>query len=532
MARVRSNKRTFRIRDGNISDVYTFVENLLERKDVSKQTASETLLVFEALMQKLVDWGLDEETDLDIEGAERLGDFRIKIGFEERMFAPDDTSEGTIEDRILDAHDDKIDYSYHSGYNIISISVSRSRRTSLFACAIAFACAVVVYIPLSYFLDVNEQQDLLTNYFFPIEKLYTNAMLMIGAPMTFFSLLKNMTDTYVVAQRSSKVRRLQARTIATSVLATLLAFVAFSIFGVLYTGQEGSLSAFSGTLTQSFEEFIDSIVPSSIFKPFESISPIPLMVVALLCTYALCSAGKYFDSLRHAMMACYTLFSRMLHVVIAALPLFCFVAIMDVLLDSGLSGIIELLLYFAVVYFGFVVLFASYAIRLRAHGIKVTPFVNKLGPLLRENVKIGSVINAAPYNIRFCVRTFKMNRSMLERNMPVLAEINLDGNCFILMMFTLVFVYVSGTPVSWLDLIGLALLVLFLSFGAPNQPGSILIGTLIILMYMNSLYLLCAAIYSEAFLGIMQNLINVIGDIVMVAIEDSKEKKAAAEETS
>ena len=139
MFKRKTNRCSFRIQEGHFGDAYAYVKNLLARRDVSDEMAKEALLVFEALMQKLVDWGLDEETDLDIEGAEKLGDFRIKIGFEERMFAPDDTSEGTIEDRILDAHDDKIDYSYHSGYNIISISVSRSRRTSLFACAIAFA---------------------------------------------------------------------------------------------------------------------------------------------------------------------------------------------------------------------------------------------------------------------------------------------------------------------------------------------------------------------------------------------------------
>ena len=172
----------------------------------------------------------------------------------------------------------------------------------------------------------------------------------------------------------------------------------------------------------------------------------------------------------------------------------------------------------------FLVLFVSYAVRLRAHGIKVIPFMRKLGPLLRENASIGSAIDATPYNIRYCVKTFKMKRAMLERNLPVLAEINLDGNCFILMMFTLTFVFISGMEVPLLNFIGLGLLVLFLSFGAPNQPGSILIGTLIILMYFKSIDLLCAAIYSEAFLGIAQNLINVIGDIVMVAIEDSKEK--------
>lgn len=246
------------------------------------------------------------------------------------------------------------------------------------------------------------------------------------------------------------------------------------------------------------------------------------MALALLCTYALCSSGKYFNTLRHATMACYTLFSRMLYIVIAALPVFCLLAIMDVLLDSGFVNLLEIVAYFVVCGLGILLLFASYAVRLRVHGVRVVPFVRKLVPLVRENIRIGSAIDAAPYNIRYCSKAFDMNRGMLNRSLPVLAEINLDGNCFLLMFFSLAFVYATGTELSWFSFIGLAVLVLFLSLGAPNQPGGILIGMLIITMYLNTPEVVCAAIYLEAFFGIAQNAINVIGDIVMMAIDDGK----------
>ena len=500
---------------------------MLTRKDVNDEVAKETLLIFEALIQKLIDWGLDENTDLEITGKERLGDFRLRIGFEGKIFSPDVDAEDSIEDMLLKAHDDKLDYSYHLGYNVISIYVGRSYRSSTLICLIATLCAVIVYLPLNLLIDKSEQLNLLNNYVFPLEMLYGNAMLMVGAPMTFFSLLKNLTDTYIVSQRSSDVRRTQMQTIGTSAFAILLAFVAFFIMSIALSSLEGASASLSGSVNRSFADVVTSLVPPSIFEPFESISPIPLMFVALLCTYALCSSGKYFDSLRHAMMACYTLFSRMLHVIIAALPLFCFLAIMDVLLDEGLEGGFLDLIFIACIYLGIILLLATYLIRLRAHGIKVIPFMRKLIPLIRENVTIGSAIDAAPYNIRYCAKTFKMDRTMLERNLPVLAEVNLDGNCFILMSLTLMFIFVTNTELPLFSFVGLAALVLFLSLGAPNQPGSILIGTLIITMYLNASDVVCMAIFSEAFLGIAQNLINVIGDIVMVAIDDSKNKARA-----
>ena len=530
MRRGKKNQRRFRIREGNFADAYAFANELLTRKDISKETALETLLVFEALLQKLVDSGVDENTDLRISGLDKLGDFRIKIMFEGPMFVPDYDTTDSIEDRILSGHDDRIDCSYYSGCNTITISVSRRNR-SLFSCAIAFLCAIVVYLPLSCLLDADAQKELLTGYVFPVENMYTNAMLMIGAPMTFFSLLKNLTNTYVMAQINSGLRQLQARTLITSALAIVLAFAVFVVMVIplsnIETGLYGSAIVSSETLSTSFSDVAGAIVTPSIFEPFEAVSPVPLMVVALLCTYALCSAGKFFDPLRHAMMACYTLFSRMLHVTIAALPLFFFLAMLDVLLEDGMVAIIELFAYIAAASLGVLLLFGTYAVRLRANGIKVIPFVRDLIPLLRENLRIGSVINAAPYNTRYCAKNMKMSRSMLERNLPLLAEINLDGNCFLLMFFALAFSFVMGKYLTWVNIVGLGLLVLLLSLGAPNQPGSILIGMLILTTYLNSSNALCTAIYLEAFFGSTQNLINVIGDIVMVAIEDKKEKALA-----
>ena len=523
----KKDQQSFQIRDGNFEDAYTFVETLLTRRDINTQTASESLLVFEALMQELIDWGLDESMTLDISGTDKLGDLSIKIGFEGKVFTPYVDGENSIEDRILRAHDDKLDFSYRSGYNVINISVSRTYHTSLLACAVATALAIGIYIPMHMQASPEWEANLLNNYIFPLEKLFTNAMLMVGAPMTFFSLLKNLTDTYVISQRGSGLQRLQSKTLLTSILAIALAFVAAFLYGFPFAHMRESASLIGGSIDRSFYDVVVSLMPPSIFEPFESISPVPLMGVALLVTYALCSTGKHFDTLRQGMMACYALFSRMLRVVMAGLPLFCFIAIMDVLLDSGLSVIIEIAGFLIAINLSVVLLFISYAIRLRARGIAVKPFVKKLIPLLHENVKIGSAINATPYNIRYCAKNYKMDRTLLERNMPVLAQINLDGNCFIIMLFALGFLFTRNMNVSWLGLIGIALLILLLSLGAPNQPGSILIGTLIVTMYLNSYDMLCAAICSEAFLGSAQNIVNVIGDIVAAAIEDETTKSKA-----
>ena len=98
------------------------------------------------------------------------------------------------------------------------------------------------------------------------------------------------------------------------------------------------------------------------------------------------------------------------------------------------------------------------------------------------------------------------------------------------MMISLLIIICSGTSIVLWEYVLIAMLVVFLSFGAPNQPGSILIGTIIIINYLNVPRLIPVAIYCEVLLGTVQNLVNVVGDIVMVSIESAKNQKKTKEQ--
>ncbi len=55
-----------------------------------------------------------------------------------------------------------------------------------------------------------------------------------------------------------------------------------------------------------------------------------------------------------------------------------------------------------------------------------------------------------------------------------------------------------------------------------------MIGMLIITFYLQADELISIAIFAEAFFGSIQNIINVLGDIVTVAIEEQKHQKQPA----
>ena len=171
-----------------------------------------------------------------------------------------------------------------------------------------------------------------------------------------------------------------------------------------------------------------------------------------------------------------------------------------------------------------IVLVLFYAVWLGAMGINPFLFMKKLGPLLKENVIINSTIEAVPFNIRYCITKFGFDRKRAEHVLPMLAQINLDGNCFIITLIALMLMFTTGSGNTWFDVIIVGTVVFFLSLGAPNQPGSILIGLLVILSYMEAMDLISLAIYAEAIFGAMLSATNAAGDIVTLAITDKYEK--------
>ena len=253
-------------------------------------------------------------------------------------------------------------------------------------CALGTILAILAYIPISMYLSADQQITLDLRMINPLIKLFANAMLMVGTPVTLFSLIKNLTDIYIISEKNSSGRKLQMKTFATSIISILLAFITSLFLVVFLNSQEGYLGT-KGTFSKgmSFSNFLSSIVPSSIFEPFDTYMPFPIIIVALLITYALCSVGKHFDVVHKIINVCYTLFSRMLNVIMFTLPFFCFLSILAALMANGYTNLFLIVEFVALGLISLVVMIIFYMVRLLIGRVKIRNFVKHLPPLIWEN---------------------------------------------------------------------------------------------------------------------------------------------------
>ena len=521
-----SNRKNNEIRIGTTAEDFRegrrFIVDMLRKKRVAKTVISELLLVFEALFHEISEQGYGGNQELELSVYTRFTETVVGIRFAGRMFLFEREGDEISPDRrMLKAYADRLDYNYHSGVNRITIIARRSRANVILFSLMAVLLAAAAYALTARIENVQSIKLLHESVIVPLERVFANSMLMVGAPVTFLSLLNNMTDAYVVSSVSSDARRLQKRTFLTSASAVVLATVSAFIINMNVTSENGYLSDYPiKSISARIAELIESLVSPDIFTPFETVSPFPIIVLAGLMTYAFCASGKYFRSLKNAVKAAYVLFSKMLSVVMYTLPLFFVLALFDLFLTYGYKTLLVIPVYGLLAVAGLPLLLIMYYLRLKLGHVKIRSFMSGLGGFLKENISINSAIDAVPFNVRYCTRVYGMDRKRLEEALPVLAQINLDGNCYIITMVSVLVLLQNGHGANWFEVAMIGLLVFMLSLGAPNQPGSCLIGFVIILNYLNAFNLLPFAIIGEVVFGGLLNLINVTGDLVTVSVDD------------
>ena len=519
----------------NFDVIHDHVIRLLKLANIDDASQSETVLVFEALYNDMIARGIPKDTPITVWKSGYFGSVNIRIQFKGKLYVPSSGADAAIsvEQRIMTTFGDRIEQRYHDGSNYLTLVAKRSSPMGARNIAITAALAVIAFLVITSIFDSSEQQETIREGMFQLEMLFTKAMLSIGAPVTFFSLLRNLTNMYILREGDSLMRTIQVRALVSSAISVVLAIgaaiaVQFPMRLIYFGGTVKLGDILPGTLDVNVEvslrEMFQSIVSSNIFEPFETFSPFPIIVIAILASYALCSAGNYFEGIKQVVDGCYVLFSKMLTVVMYMLPFFFFTALIEGMLREGPGAVLYALGMTVCVPVCMILLVLFYAVRLGIKGIRPFPFIKKMGSMLKENMIINSTIEAVPFNTRYCITKYGFDRKRSERVLPLLAQINLNGNCFIITLIALMLMFTTGSGISWLDVAMVGLVIFFLSLGAPNQPGSILIGLIVIFSYMNALDIIALAIYSEAIFGSLLSAANAAGDIVTVAITDKLEE--------
>ncbi|MBQ0018213.1 MAG: cation:dicarboxylase symporter family transporter [Clostridiales bacterium] len=523
---MRLTRETIEVK-ANISEFDTVrkhVEERLAKAGVSDGLIYENILVLEEVFVRLVNHINDKNKVISIATYKRLSEVLINIEYDGARFALDFNSEDENDPgaAIINKFEDKISWEYQRKHNFITIQVESVSDSMFMRCILGVLLAVLVFLAMAALLSEEQRHVLLFDYVYKIEKMFGNAMFMISAPLTYLSLVCNLTDIRMYSTYKKGMAGLFAKVIGTSAITLFLSGIYYFLtICVITLNTDGYRIYYAGTpeLENSVMNILD-MVPEDLIGAFTDISPLPLLFIAIVSAAALTTMNKNFETMKEVNDAFYSFLCKFLEIIMMFLPIAVFFATLDLLLTEGMHGLKYQLIFILISYAGIAIMMLYYVLRLVKHGIKPFAFVRDTFPAMKENFKINSTINSIPYNERFLSKTFKIKIKLLDDEMPVFSKINLEGNCFILFFSGLTIQHAVGRNMTVPQILLMAVLVLVLSLGAPNHAGSILIGLLIIFSYIGvpsvniSIPILC-----EAILGKSITMINTFGNYVTVAID-------------
>ena len=252
----------------------------------------------------------------------------------------DDDAKSALEGLIMRSFADRVKYSHNRGMNKITISAVKSPYAFLYQTLSAIVLAVILGMLTKTFVPESAYTVLNANVLEPVRDVFMNALMIVVAPIVFFSLVNSVSQYGSI----SELGVLGVRTIFFfSVIKTIASATAVVIFYVMfYAG-----FPFSGVIESAGEavktaegsytvlSMIVNAVPKNFVEPFLRSNVLQLMILGVLCGIAIGMAGQYSKPLTELFRACDEMFMKMTVILTRFIPLVVLCSIWSVVLKVG-----------------------------------------------------------------------------------------------------------------------------------------------------------------------------------------------------
>lgn len=520
-------KTSKRSQDCNsIKEVLSFVDEKIKENNIDNYLGKQVTLIAEEVMTVIKEEAHMETVNVSFSTG--FGDAAFRITFKGELdFDLADYEGDNISIRILSNYSERLKIRYEHNTTTVSILVkqalSKYYRRSIIAFAIAFVAALIMlnFMPESALLKFKEEA------LYPFIKMVIDAICLIATPVTFLCLSTNIASAVSLNERFPIVRKIELRYLFTSAMAVLLGIIIYltaspflSKLDMNFVDHITWVEPFK--LSQAWSA-ITSMVPENIYQPILDNSTVHLCFLAVVFGIALGLVDRETGRVKALVDMLKSLFCKMLSIIVHFTPVIIFLIIMDLVLFYGPLTLFYLAVLLALIIFGCALLCLVYAGMLRFASINIKDFFDNMKECFVEVYKIGSSIDAIPITIKYCWKKLKISRNFLDLTIPIGSAINMDAICLTATLLILTLAGTDGLQLPLSQMLLVALLVMFVSIGAPNQPGTLTIISTVILPQIGvTLETLGTVVLVELILSRMLAMMDVIGDVVCVAVTDKK----------
>jgi len=474
--------QTYTITAPEYGKVVDWLEEILAGMKVTRREIFVAELLLEENFYRLAEASGDASSfsaRLDIR--KRFGDVDLRLSAHGEPFNPLEELNEATEDTaelyslaILKAHRDKISHSWKKGENVISMRIHRSDSKTAVHTLIALVLGVVLGVAMKAGLGAETIRWVGDNLFLPVETIFMNALLMVAAPLIFFSVtagITGMSDTADIGRMGGKLLMISLAKLA--IMLVLAVFLGIRMGAMPELLAMDTVNAASGGATVSVRDVIMSIVPKNIIAPFEGNNLLQVLFLALFFGMLLAKAAERAAWVRDFVSFCNRFFTDAMGTILPLMPVVVAVSMAKLMMNTELT---VLLLYGRIIGGAFVELLLVLtvcAVFVTVVGrLSPAPFLRKFLTFSILPFSLRSSNGCLPDTLNFCSKKLGMEKKVAMFSVPVGIQFNMMGSGSYVVMLAILLRLTVGRTVDAEFLLSFFFAVLLLAFTFPSVPGA------------------------------------------------------------
>ena len=474
--------QSFTIHASEYRKAVEWLEEILTGMELSqKEILLAELLMEENFFRLSKGLGGDSSFSAHLDVRKRFGDVHLRLSAKGEQFNPIIEMNEITEDEtdyysiaILKANREKLSYSWKKGENIVSIRIHSSDSKNAVYTLTALVLGIALGVVMKASLEGETLRWVGNTFFLPIETMFMNALLMVAAPMIFFSVtagITGMSDTADIGRMGGKLLLISMAKLAIMLGLAVCLGVQMGAMPELMVMAGGDSSV--GGATLSVRDVIMGIVPKNIIVPFEGNNLLQVLFLALFFGMLLSKAADRVAGVRTFVVFCSGFFTDAMGAILPLMPVVVAVSMAKLMMNTELS---VLLLYGRIIGGAFVelllVIVVSAVFVAVVGRLSPMPFLKKFLPFSILPFSLRSSNACLPDTLAFCSKKLGMEEKVAMFAVPVGLQFNMMGSGSYVVMLALLLRLTFGLPVDAEFLFSFFFAVLLLAFTFPSVPGA------------------------------------------------------------
>ena len=507
----------------NIAKATEFVAENMRKHHINEHLIFEYQLLTEEILIKLLEVA-SIRAEFEVKLSYSRGHCTLNIncdGSPVKLFTHD--SLGSV---ILDEYSDRISQRYNKNSNRIKISTDVSSGTMLKRSLLAVIVAIIAGYLVQTYVPQGNIDFIESQVVYPLIYVFILLVDTFAYPLAFIAIVSYIMNFIMRIDGDREISIMAVKVTVTSSVGLILGY--FVGRATYYLPMAGQFADFKMNVGQNYigatlAEIIANAVPANIVDPFVGSNPLPVLILALIFGTAVSTYfGQGGDFMRQIVHGTTGLMGTIINIIYSFMPTMVFLATFHSIISFGFRIIFFYMGALFMFVLALLIMVCIQTLNLVVNGVNPIKFFKEYKPVIWNNFVIASALDALPFNRRNLCRRLKEPASLVREKLELGASIDMDGNCVVLSMGIIMMIFACNMEMGYAEVVGLLVVILLLSFGAPNRPGTFLISMLLLMNFVGISVEACSVIIIfELFTSKLVGFVNVFGTITSI-VEDSQ----------